>query len=92
MSASFRIALFATVAATPQASLDETAVRNIIQEKIKAWNSGDAAAYSRHFAAEGTCAGRPNTVAAICLGLFSAPSRCVFSSASVTNAPHFVIG
>jgi hypothetical protein len=46
--------LVATIAATPQASPDETAVRNIIQEEITAWNSGDAAAYSRHFAADGT--------------------------------------
>jgi uncharacterized protein (TIGR02246 family) len=47
-------ALVATIAATPQASPDETAVRNFIQEEITAWNSGDAAAYSRHFAADGT--------------------------------------
>jgi uncharacterized protein (TIGR02246 family) len=37
-----------------QASPDETAVRNIVQEEITAWNSGDAAAYSHHFAADGT--------------------------------------
>ncbi len=48
------IALAATIAAMPQASPDETAVRNIIQEEITAWNSSDAAAYSRHFAADGT--------------------------------------
>jgi len=47
--------LVAIIAATPQTSPDETAVRNIIQEEITAWNSGDAAAYSRHFAADGTC-------------------------------------
>jgi uncharacterized protein (TIGR02246 family) len=40
--------------ATPQISPDETAVRNIVQEEIAAWNSGDAAAYSRHFATDGT--------------------------------------
>lgn len=45
------VLLGATVAATPQASPEETAVRNIVQEEIAAWNSGDAAAYSRHFAA-----------------------------------------
>jgi uncharacterized protein (TIGR02246 family) len=33
---------------------DETAIRNIVQEEITAWNSGDAAAYSRHFAEDGT--------------------------------------
>jgi uncharacterized protein (TIGR02246 family) len=48
------IVLLATIAARPQASPDETAVRNIIQEEIAAWNSGDAAAYSGHFAADGT--------------------------------------
>jgi uncharacterized protein (TIGR02246 family) len=46
--------LVATNVATPQASPDETAIRNIIQEEITAWNAGDAAAYSRHFAADGT--------------------------------------
>jgi uncharacterized protein (TIGR02246 family) len=48
------IALAATMAAVPQSSSDETAIRNIIQEEITAWNAGDAVAYSRHFAAEGT--------------------------------------
>ena len=44
----------ATVAAYPQASPDEAAVRSIIHEEIAAWNSGDAVAFSRHFAADGT--------------------------------------
>jgi uncharacterized protein (TIGR02246 family) len=48
------VILVATIAATPQASPDEIAVRNIIQDEITAWNSGDAAAFSRHFAADGT--------------------------------------
>jgi uncharacterized protein (TIGR02246 family) len=48
------VVLYASLAAPAQASPDETAVRNIIQEEITAWNSGDAVAYSRHFAAEGT--------------------------------------
>jgi uncharacterized protein (TIGR02246 family) len=48
------LVLVATVAAYPQASPDEIAIRNIIQEEITAWNAGDAAAYSRHFAADGT--------------------------------------
>src|ERR1022692_1704132 len=48
------LVLVAAVAVYPQASPDETAVRNIIQEEIAAWNSGDAAAFSRHFAADGT--------------------------------------
>jgi uncharacterized protein (TIGR02246 family) len=50
----FAIVLVETVAATPQTSPDETSVRNIITEEISAWTSGDAAAYSRHFAADGT--------------------------------------
>jgi uncharacterized protein (TIGR02246 family) len=50
----FVIVLVGTVAATPETSPDETSVRNIITEEISAWNSGDAAAYSRHFAADGT--------------------------------------
>jgi len=48
------LVLVAAIAAHPQAPPDETAVRNIIQEEITAWNSADAAAYSRHFAADGT--------------------------------------
>jgi uncharacterized protein (TIGR02246 family) len=48
------IGLAVTVAAEPQTSLDEAAVRNLVQEEITAWNSGDATAYSRHFAADGT--------------------------------------
>ncbi len=48
------IALVVTIAAAPQTSPDEAAVRNILQEEIAAWNSGDAAAYARHFAADGT--------------------------------------
>ena len=52
------IALAATIAAMPQGmpqpSSDEIAIRNSIQEEITAWNAGDAVAYSRHFAADGT--------------------------------------
>ena len=33
---------------------DETAIRTIIQDEIVAWNKGDAVAYSRHFATDGT--------------------------------------
>ncbi len=36
------IVLVATVAARPKVSSDEAAVRNIIQEEVTAWNSGDA--------------------------------------------------
>ena len=48
------LVVVATVAAYPQASPDEAAVRSIIHEEIAAWNSGDAVAFSRHFAADGT--------------------------------------
>lgn len=48
------LVVVATVAAYPQASPDETAVRSIIHDEIAAWNSGDAVAFSRHFAADGT--------------------------------------
>lgn len=37
-----------------QNASDETAVRGIIQDEIAAWNQGNAVAYSRHFAADGT--------------------------------------
>jgi uncharacterized protein (TIGR02246 family) len=40
--------------AVPETSSDETAIRNIIQEEIAAWNAGDAVAYARHFADDGT--------------------------------------
>ncbi|HEY6302787.1 MAG TPA: SgcJ/EcaC family oxidoreductase [Terriglobales bacterium] len=48
------LVMVVAVAANPQASPDETAVRNIIQEEIAAWNSGNAVAFARHFAADGT--------------------------------------
>ena len=37
-----------------QGGPDDLAVRQIIQEQVAAWNKGDAEAYSRHFAADGT--------------------------------------
>jgi uncharacterized protein (TIGR02246 family) len=46
--------LAATIAAMSQDSPDETAIRSIVQEEIAAWNSGDAVAYARHFAEDGT--------------------------------------
>src|SRR4030095_9099497 len=36
------------------AAADETAIRKIIQDEDAAWNRGDATAYSRQFAADGT--------------------------------------
>ena len=46
--------LCATISAG-QSKPDEATIRNIIQEEVAAWNKGDAAAYSQHFAADGTC-------------------------------------
>jgi len=37
-----------------QTASDETAIRTIVQDESAAWNQGDAVAYSRHFAADGT--------------------------------------
>lgn len=36
------------------ATADETAIRKIVQDEVAAWNRGDATAYSRQFAADGT--------------------------------------
>jgi uncharacterized protein (TIGR02246 family) len=33
---------------------EEAAVRRLIQDQVTAWNRGDAEAYSRHFASDGT--------------------------------------
>ena len=48
------VVCIASMAATPESSPDEAAISSIIQEEITAWNAGDAAAYSRHFAEGGT--------------------------------------
>lgn len=37
-----------------QPTPDQTAIRNIVQSESDAWNKGDAAAYSIHFADRGT--------------------------------------
>ena len=47
------IGLMATQLGAQTAS-DEAAIRSIVQDEIAAWNRGDAVAYSRHFAADGT--------------------------------------
>jgi uncharacterized protein (TIGR02246 family) len=39
---------------TMAATADETTIRKIIQDEVAAWNRGDATAYSRQFAADGT--------------------------------------
>ena len=38
----------------PQNQIDETAIRQIVQEEITAWNKGNAVEYGEHFAKEGT--------------------------------------
>ncbi len=48
------LVMVVAVAAYPQVSPDETAVHNIIRDEIAAWNACDAAAFARHFAADGT--------------------------------------
>lgn len=45
---------FATISAAAQGKPDESAIRNILQEEVAAWNKGDAQTYSQHFAADGT--------------------------------------
>ena len=36
------------------ATVDETAIRKIVQDEVAAWNRGDATAYSNQFANDGT--------------------------------------
>jgi ketosteroid isomerase-like protein len=43
----------ATMAMAPDKP-DETTIRNILEEEVAAWNKGDADAYSRYFATDGT--------------------------------------
>lgn len=43
-----------TVQLSAQSAPDDTAIRRIVQDEIAAWNRGDAVAYSRHFATDGT--------------------------------------
>ena len=38
----------------PEANPDKEAILNLLNEQTAAWNSGDAEAYARHFAPEGT--------------------------------------
>ena len=47
------VASSAAKRAMPQAKLDESAIRSIVQDEVAAWNAGDAVAYSRHFSADG---------------------------------------
>ena len=52
-----RLTVLLALLATPlgaQTATDDAAIRQIVTEEIAAWNQGDAVAYSRHFAAEGT--------------------------------------
>lgn len=47
------IGLLATQVGAQTAS-DEAGIRSIVQDEIAAWHRGDAVAYSRHFAPDGT--------------------------------------
>jgi uncharacterized protein (TIGR02246 family) len=38
----------------PAHARDEAVIRRIIQDEVAAWNAGDAKAYARHFAPDGT--------------------------------------
>lgn len=52
-----RIALAVGLLSVPlsaQPAADDAAIRGIIADEVAAWNTGDAVAYSRHFAADGT--------------------------------------
>jgi uncharacterized protein (TIGR02246 family) len=54
-----KIALVATltlfaITVGAQSTENEDAVRKIIQDEVTSWNKGDAEAYSRHFAVDGT--------------------------------------
>lgn len=48
------VTLAAVMFTSATTAADEVAIRKIIQEEVAAWNSGDATAYSGHFAPEGT--------------------------------------
>jgi hypothetical protein len=48
------VAVQMVVTSAADCSPDELAIRKIIGEEVAAWNSGDAAAYSRHFAPKAT--------------------------------------
>ena len=56
MNSLFVLSLFmvTTVTVSGQVSPDEAAIRQIIHDEIVAWNAGDAAAFARHFASDGT--------------------------------------
>lgn len=42
------------VADNPSDARDESQIRRIVDEEVAAWNAGDAKAYARHFAEDGT--------------------------------------
>lgn len=58
ISLAFSLTLFLAISAVviiaAAPSSDEAAIQKIISEEVAAWNAGDATAYSRHFALEGT--------------------------------------
>ena len=48
------IAILAVTCPAAQPSADDADIRHIIADEVSAWNHGDAVAYSRHFAKDGT--------------------------------------
>jgi uncharacterized protein (TIGR02246 family) len=46
--------LLAATISWAQSDAEEAAIRKILDEEVAAWNKGDADAYSRHFAPDGT--------------------------------------
>lgn len=46
--------LLAVTISWAQSNPEEAAIRKILDEEVAAWNKGDADAYSRHFATDGT--------------------------------------
>ena len=51
--AAILVASLANKPAMAQVNPDESSIRSIVQDEVTAWNAGDAAAYSRHFSADG---------------------------------------
>ncbi len=48
------VMLLSATMSIAQGKPDETAIRNILDEEVTAWNKGDAKVYSQHFAEDGT--------------------------------------
>lgn len=53
-TAIFSFLFFTSVSSFAQSRQDTLALKKVIQDETMAWNKGDAEAYSRHFAEDGT--------------------------------------